>query len=449
MDQNGNNNRASWGSSFGFLMAAAGSAVGLGNLWKFPYLAGENGGGIFVLTYLIILILIGFTMMLGEMVIGRKTQTDAFSAYDKLKKGWGWIGGVGILAAFLILAFYSVVGGWVLKYIVAGILNAIPADTETYFGAFISAPVEPLIYHGIFMLATVLIVARGISAGIERASKFMMPALFVLLIISVVRSVTLPGAAEGLAYYLKPDFSAFSPQVVLAAIGQVFFSLSLGMGIIITYGSYLGKEEDLAKDAIIVPAIDTMVALLAGFAILPAVFAFGLSPTQGAGLLFVTLPQVFAAMPLGQIFGILFFLLVLFAALTSSISLLETSITYTVDRFGWQRKNSVVIVGLTLFVIGILASLSYGVLGDFKLPFLDLVFFDALDWITSYIMLPLGGLMMSIFIGWIWNIDEAVDEVKSSSPFHLEALWRFLIRWFAPVAILIVLITGLYQQLIG
>lgn len=448
MDQN-KKQRASWGSSFGFIMAAAGSAVGLGNLWKFPYLAGQNGGGIFVFTYLVIVILIGFTMMLGEMILGRRTKSDAFTAYEKLKSGWGWVGGIGILAAFLILSFYSVVGGWVLKYMVATITNAIPADTAGYFGGFVSAPVEPLIYHGIFMVLTVVIVIRGISGGIEKASKLMMPALLVLLVISVIRAVTLPGAGAGLAYYLQPDFSKFTPQVVLAAIGQVFFSLSLGMGIIITYGSYLPKDEDLEKDAIIVPSIDTLVALLAGFAILPAVFAFGLEPGQGAGLLFITLPQVFAQMPLGTVFGFLFFVLVLFAALSSSISLLEASVTFMIDRFHWSRPKAVAIMSGIMFVIGIFASLSMGLMSEVKFPILNMGVFDALDWITSYIMLPVGGLMMSIFIGWIWNIDEAVDEVKISSQFRLEKLWRFLIRYFAPVAIFIVLITGLFPGLLG
>lgn len=440
--------RAQWGSSFGFIMAAAGSAIGLGNLWRFPYLAGQNGGGIFVLTYLVLIILIGFTMMLGEMIVGRRTQVDAYSAYNKLKKGWGWIGGIGILAAFLILAFYSVVGGWVLKYIVATLTNAIPGDTSAYFGAFISSPVEPLIYHGIFMLLTVLIVVRGISGGIEKASKFMMPTLLVLLVISSIRGITLPGAAEGIAYFLKPDFSKFNAGVVVAAIGQVFFTLSLGMGIIITYGSYLSPKEDLEKDAIIIPSLDTGVALLAGFSILPAVFAFGLEPDAGPGLLFETLPRVFAQMPLGTVFGLVFFILVLFAALSSSISLIEASITFTVDRFRWSRKKAVAIVGSLLFIIGIFASLSMGLMADVKIPLLDLGVFDALDWVTATIMLPVGGLMLALFLGWIWNIDDAVAEVKSSSAFRLESMWRFLIRYFAPVAIFIVLITGLFPNLL-
>ncbi len=438
------NQRASWGSSFGFIMAAAGSAVGLGNLWKFPYLAGQHGGGIFVFTYLLIIVLIGFTMMLGEMVIGRRTKLDAFSSFNKLRPGWGWIGGVGIAASFLILSFYSVVGGWVLKYIVASAIGSIPADSGGYFGAFISAPVEPLVYHAIFMIATVLIVVRGISGGIEKASKFLMPALIVLLILVVLRSVTLPGAGEGLRYYLFPDFSKFSIGVVVAAIGQVFFSLSLGMGIILTYGSYLSKEENLEKDAIIIPSIDTLVALLAGFAILPAVFAFGLEPGQGPGLLFGTLPQVFASMPLGTLFAVMFFVLVLFAALTSSISLLETSVTFAIDRLNWSRSKAVAILSTLMFIIGIFASLSMGLLDGIVVPIINMNIFDALDWITSYVMLPIGGIMTSLFIGWIWNIDEAVEEVKiGSDQFKLEGLWRFLIRYFAPISISVVMISNL------
>ena len=438
MNENNQQPRAMWSSSFGFIMAAAGSAVGLGNLWKFPYLAGQNGGGIFVLTYLVIVILIGFTMMLGEMVLGRRTKLDAFSAYNKLKEGWGWIGGVGIVASFLILSFYSVVGGWVLKYIVSSALGS-----ATDFSTYISAPVEPVVYHAIFMIMTVLIVIRGISGGIEKASKFLMPALIVLLFVVVIRSLTLPGAMEGVRYFLQPNFADFNLQVIVAAIGQVFFSLSLGMGIILTYGSYLPKDENLEKDAIIIPSVDTLIALLAGFAILPAVFAFGLEPGEGPGLLFVTLPQVFNSMPLGRVFAVLFFLLVLFAAVSSSISLLETSITFSIDRLGWSRKKAVAIVSSALFIIGIFASLSMGALSDISVPVINLNIFDALDWITSYVLLPIGGIMTAIFIGWIWNIDEACEEVRiGSDRFKLEGVWRFLIRYFAPISITIVMISN-------
>jgi NSS family neurotransmitter:Na+ symporter len=437
--------RGSWGSSFGFIMAAAGSAVGLGNLWKFPYLAGKNGGAIFVVVYLLMVILVGFTMMLGEMIIGRKTQLDPYGAYKKLNKNWGFLGSIGIITAFLILSYYGVVGGWVIKYIVATLTGAIGADKAAYFGNFIGAPIEPLIYHGIFMILTVAIVFKGISDGIEKASKIMMPALFIMLIVVVIRSVTLKDASQGLAYYLKPDFSKFNAKVLVDALGQVFFSLSLGMGALITYGSYLKGDENLEKNALIIPGLDTAVALLAGFAVLPAVFAFGFEPTQGPGLMFVTLPAVFEAMPLGAVFGVIFFVLVLFAAITSAISLLEVSTAYCIDQLKWSRNKSVTINSVVMFVIGIFASLSMGVLADFKVPILNLNIFDSLDFFTSNILMPIGGFLMAIFLGYVWGVDEAIKEVKKSPnvKFKLEKLWVVLIKYLAPVAIFIVLLSSL------
>lgn len=437
--------RESWGSSFGFIMAAAGSAVGLGNLWKFPYLAGKNGGAVFVVTYLLMVILIGFTMMLGEMIIGRKTQLDPYGAYKKLNKNWGFLGSIGIVTAFLILSYYSVVGGWVIKYITATLIGGVGVDKAAYFNGFIGAPIEPLIYHGIFMILIVAIVFKGISGGIEKVSKIMMPALFIMLIIVAIRSVTLKGASQGLAYYLKPDFSKFNGRVLVDALGQVFFSLSLGMGALITYGSYLKGDEDLQKNALIIPGLDTAVALLAGFAVLPAVFAFGFEPSQGPGLMFVTLPAVFEAMPFGAVFGVIFFILVFFAAITSAISLLEVSTAYCIDQLKWSRNKSVTIVSSIMFVIGIFASLSMGVLSDFNIPILNLGIFDALDFITSNVLMPIGGLLMAIFLGYVWGVDEAVKEVKKSPnvKFKLEKLWIVLIKYVAPVAIFIVLLSSL------
>ncbi|MDF2840338.1 MAG: yocR [Clostridia bacterium] len=437
-----NGKRAQWGSNFGFIMAAAGSAVGLGNLWKFPYLAGKNGGGVFVLVYLLIVLFIGFTIMLGEMAIGRSTQLSSYNAYQRISKKWAFVGGIGVIAGFVILSFYSVVGGWVLNYLYQTVIGGIPADTAAYFGSFISDPVAPIFWNMLFMAATALIVFKGIGGGIEKACKFMMPALFVILIIISIRAITLPGAAAGIAFYLTPDISKLTAGTVVAALGQVFFSLSLGMGCIITYGSYLGKEETLEKNSIIVPVLDTVVALLAGFAILPAVFAFGFEPGAGPGLMFITLPQVFDKMPFGWVFGILFFILVLFAALTSSISLLEVTVAYMQDHHKWGRTKAVVILSSFMFLIGIPASLSMGIWSGIMIFGYNI--FDFLVFISD-ILLPLGGILMCIFIGYVWGIDKAVAEITNGGkiPFKLKAFWTIMIKYVAPIAVIIVFLNAL------
>lgn len=434
--------RDQWGSSFGFIMAAAGSAVGLGNLWKFPYLAGKYGGGAFVAAYLVIVLFIGFTIMLGEMVLGRSTQLSAYNAYKKLNAKWAFVGALGVIAGFLILSFYSVVGGWVMNYMWQYVVGGIPADTAGYFGSFISAPITPLFWHLLFMTVTAAIVFKGIGGGIEKACKVMMPALFIILIIIAVRSMTLPGAGAGIAYYVVPDFSKLNASVLIAALGQVFFSLSLGMGCIITYGSYLGKEQNLEKNALIVPFLDTLVAVLAGFAILPAVFAFGLEPGAGPGLMFVTLPQVFAKMPMGSIFGLLFFILVFFAALTSSISLLEVTVSYMIDAHKWGRTKAVAVLSALMFGLGIPASLSMGAWSEIKI--FGLGFFDLYDYISSNILLPVGGLLMCIFIGYVWGIDKAVDDISNNGklPFVLKGFWTISIKYIAPIGVLLVFLNA-------
>jgi len=434
-------------------MAAVGSAVGLGNLWKFPYLAGDNGGGAFVLVYIGLVVLLGFTLMLAEMTIGRHANSDAYGSYNKIKKGWGFVGGFGILSGFLILSYYSVVGGWVMKYIVASFTGT-GTDKAEFFGNFISSPVEPLVYHLIFMGLTAIIVIRGISGGIEKASKFLMPALFVLLVVTVIRSVTLDGAIEGIKYFVTPNFSEITLKVVIAALGQVFFSLSLGMGIMVTYGSYLRKDEDMEKDAFIIPSLDSLVAILAGFAILPAVFALGFEPTEGPGLMFITLPAVFENMPLGSVFGALFFVLVFFAALSSSISLMEVTVAFGIDKMKWSRKTSVMVFTTLMFIIGIGASLSMGEWSDFLIPWIDgksYGIFDFLDVLTSYYLLPLGGLFGALFIGYVWGVPNAVKEIKIGSKFVTEKLWSVLIKFVVPFLVFLILLstTGLLNKLFG
>jgi len=441
-------NRDQWSSKVGFILAAAGSAVGLGNLWKFPYTAGMNGGGAFVIVYFAILLLVGFTLMLAELVIGRSTQLNAVGAYRKINKSWGWVGGLGVLAGFVILSYYSVVGGWVINYIVkaaTGAFNTTDMDVlGNMFGGLISSTWTPIVYHGIFMAITLAIVIGGISGGIEKFSKILMPALFIMIILIVFRSVTLPGAAEGVKFFLQPDFSKINGKVILAALGQVFFSLSLGMGCMVTYGSYLSKNENIPQSATLIPLLDTGVALLAGLAILPAVFALGFDPTGGPGLVFITLPAVFAKMPLGALFAIIFFLLVLFAAVTSSISLLEVVVAYVVDDWGWKRSKATTIVAAAIFLVGIPASLSMGPWSHITL-FRGLGVFDALGFLTDQILLPLGGLMLCIFIGWVWGVDNAVKEATNNGKvkFAIAPIWGFIIKYIAPIAIGYIFISGL------
>ncbi len=441
-------NRDQWSSKIGFILAAAGSAVGLGNLWKFPYTAGMNGGGAFVIVYFAILLLVGFTLMMAELVVGRHTQLNAVGAYRKIRKNWAFVGGLGVLASFIILSYYSVVGGWVVNYIVKALTGAFnTADIEALGGMFtglISSPVEPLIYHGIFMLMTLGIVIGGISGGIEKYSKILMPALFVMMFAIMLRSVTLPGASEGIKFLLAPDFSKIDGGVILAALGQVFFSLSLGMGCMITYGSYLSKEENIPQSSFIIPLIDTGVALLAGLTILPAVFAFGFDPASGPGLVFVTLPAVFSKMPLGSLFAVIFFVLVLFAALTSSISLLEASVSYVVDDWGWNRKGATFALSAAIFLLGIPASLGMGPLSHIKL-IKGKDIFDSMSFVSDNILLPLGGLLLCIFVGWVWGMKNAINEATSNGKhgFALAPIWSFLVKFVAPIAILVVFIQGL------
>ena len=441
--------RDQWGSKLGFIFAAAGSAVGLGNLWKFPYLAGQNGGGIFVAIYLGLVLLIGFTLMMAELVIGRNTQLSPVGAYRKLKEKWAWVGAIGVLASFLIVTYYSVIGGWIIKYIVSALTGAFNttdlATLEGVFTNFIGAPVEPLIYHAIFMLMTLGIVMGGISGGIEKASKILMPGLFIMMVVLMIRSITLPGAMEGVKYLLQPDFSKLNMSVVVSALGQVFFSLSLGMGVIVTYGSYLGKDENLVESSFIIPALDTVIALLAGLTILPAVFALGFDPAGGPGLLFVTLPGVFAKMPLGQLFAVLFFVLVLFAAVTSSISLLEAAVSLTVDEFKWDRKKATIGLGILAFLIGVPSSLANGpVLGNVTF-IAGTNFFDSMGIITDNLLLPLAALTLAIFVGWVWGTDKALAEATNQGKvkFAIGKFWAFAVKYVAPLAIGYILISGL------
>lgn len=438
--------RENWGSRIGFIFAAAGSAVGLGNIWRFPYMTGENGGSAFIIIYLAFIFVIGLSVMIAELAVGRRSGLAAVGAYKSNDTRWTFAGVLGVLSAFFIMGFYPVVGGWSLAYTfksVSGLLADAGAIGDV-FGGFISSPTQPLIWMIVYLSINVFIVSRGIAGGIEKAGKVLMPTLFILFIFIAVRSVSLPGAGAGLEFLFKPDFSAVTGQTFLAALGQAFFSLSLGMGCMITYGSYLSKEENLQSNALIVTAMDTCVALLAGLAIFPALFAFGLEPTQGAGLVFVVVPQIFAGMgSAGVLFSVVFFVALTVAALTSSISLMEVVVAYLIDQRGMDRKPAVYGTSTVFGILGILASLSMGTLSGFKI--FGVVIFDFFDILTDKIFLAIGGLLLAVFVGWFLKKEDLKDELTNGGTiqFGLFEVWYNLVKYVIPVAIAIVAFMGI------
>jgi NSS family neurotransmitter:Na+ symporter len=438
--------REQWGSKIGFVLACAGSAVGLGNIWRFPYITGQNGGAAFVLVYIALVFVIGFSVMLAEMAIGRNAQLNAVGSFRKIKGGaWPVVGWMGVTAGFIILSYYGVIGGWTMAYIVksfTGLMGAAAAGTAgDVFGGFVTKPGTVIAWQALFMAITIYIVYKGIGGGIEKYCKVLMPALFLLMLVLIVRSVTLPGAGVGIRFYLTPDFSKLTGGAMVAALGQAFFSLSLGMGCMITYGSYLGKKEMLPGAAMQVCFLDTMVAFLAGLVIFPAVFAFGLDAGAGAGLTFITLPNVFGQMPGGAVWSGLFFLLLFVAALTSAISLLEVVAAYFIDEMKWSRSKAAWVMGGFIFLLGIPSAI--GVAGGIpKLAGRD--FLDSADFLASNVLLPLGGLFIALFVGWIWT-DGAKQEVENggAAPFGLYVPWLWVCRVVAPLAIAYIFITGL------
>ncbi len=433
--------RGLWTTRLGFILAASGSAVGLGNIWKFPYIAGQNGGGAFVLVYLVCIFVVGLPIMLSEFVVGRNTQQSPVGAFQTLspKTPWVGIGFIGVLAGFLILSFYGVVGGWTLAYIVKSISGSVdhfgsPKEAGDFFGQFIGHTWEIVFFHALFMVLCVLIVIKGVHGGIERACDVLMPTLVVILLVLMIRSLTLDGAMEGVRFYLYPDFSKLNPQVILIALGQAFFSLSLGMGCMITYGSYLSEKENLASSTIYVVIFDTLIALLMGMVIFPAVFAMNLEPTEGPSLVFIVLPAVFSQMPFGTLVSIIFFTLLAIAALTSGISLLEVVVAYFIDQRGWTRKQAVLIACTVIFLFGVPSGLSFGALGDFKI--FGMTFFDNVDNITSNYLLPIGGMLTAIFVGWIWGPKAAKQEIEQNGVrFGWVGPWSFLVKYVTPVAV--------------
>jgi len=427
-------------------MAAAGSAVGLGNIWRFPYMTGENGGGAFIIIYLFFVLVVGLSVMVAEFAVGRRTQQSAVGSYKSVSNKWTFAGVLGVLSGFFIMGFYPVVGGWAIAYIFksfSGLLAA-PDAIGDVFGGFITSPTHPIIWFLIFLAMNTLIVAKGIAGGIEKAGKVLMPTLFVLLILIAMRSMTLPGAGAGLEFLFKPDFSKVTGATFLAALGQAFFSLSLGMGCMITYGSYLNKSENLHSNALMVTLMDTGVALLAGLAIFPALFAFGMEPAAGPGLVFVVVPQIFAAMGgAGTVFSAIFFIALTVAALTSSVSLMEVVVAYLIDSRGMERKPAVYLTSAIMVVTGLLSSLSLGAMSG--VTFLGVGAFDFFDILTDKIFLAIGGMILAIFCGWVLKKEDLEDELTNGGTikFGLFNVWYALIKYVIPVAVAVVAVSGI------
>lgn len=442
--------RSSFTSKIGFVLAAAGSAVGLGNIWRFPYLAAKYGGGIFLLVYLILAVTFGFAIMLTEIALGRKTGLSAIEAFHRLDKRFGFIGYITAAVPVIIFPYYCVIGGWVTKYLAVYLSGAgAAAAGDTFFGEFIARPAEPVVWLSIFIFATAVIVFLGVEKGIEKVSKWMMPVLAALSVGIAVYSVTLPGALDGVIYYIKPDFSRFSVTTVLAALGQLFYSMSLAMGIMITYGSYMKKEDNLETSVRQIELFDTAFAFIAGLMIIPAVFAFsgGDEAALGTGpsLMFETLPKVFHNMGIGTAIGALFFVLVLFAALTSSISLMETIVSFLQDKLKWNRKLTCVIVMLFAIAAGIPSSLGFGVWSHITIMGLSIL--DFWDFLSNSVIMPVVAFLTCVFVGFVLKPSAIAEEVETSAPFKSKKFYTIIIKWVAPICIVAILVSSILSTL--
>ena len=446
--------RGNFGSKLGVILASAGSAVGLGNIWRFPYETGNHGGAAFILIYLGCILLLGLPIMIAEFLIGRHSQANTARAYQILAPGtqWRWVGRMGVLAGFLILGYYSVVAGWTLEYIFEAVSNSFagktPAEFISSFQSFSSNPWRPALWLTLFLLATHFIIVKGVEKGIEKSSKIMMPTLFIIILILVGCSVTLPGAGKGIEFLLKPDFSKVDGNVFLGAMGQAFFSLSLGMGCLCTYASYFSKNTNLTRTAFSVGIIDTFVAVLAGFIIFPAAFSVGIQPDAGPSLIFITLPnvfqQAFSGIPiLAYIFSVMFYVLLALAALTSTISLHEVVTAYLHEEFNFTRGKAARLVTTGCILLGILCSLSLGVTKEFTI--FGLGMFDLFDFVTAKLMLPLGGLLISIFTGWYLDKKLVWSEITNNGALKVPTykLIIFILKYVAPIAISVIFINEL------
>jgi len=409
--------REQWGSRLGFILAASGSAVGLGNIWKYPHMAGENGGGAFTIVYLICILIVGLPIVIAEFVLGRKTQLSPVGAFEKIspKSNWKWVGMLGVASAFVILSFYGVVGGWTLKYTLISLTGGFtklagnPDMSGSLFNSFITGSLAPVIWQIIFMAFTIFVIVQGVKGGIEKWTKIMMPAILVILIVLMIRGLTLPNGMQALDFLFKPKFEDLTASSIVLALGHSFFTLSLGMGTMITYGSYLRRDQNLLSSALWIILLDTLIAMMAGVAIFATVFAMGADPGAGPGLIFVVLPTIFPKIAGGAVWGTLFFFLLFMAALTSAISILEVITAYFIDEKGWTRKKATIIFGSVITIVGAFCSLS---MGSFNITsFLDMSFFDVMDYLSSKYMLPIGGMLTAVFVLYRWGISNFIAEM--------------------------------------
>lgn len=442
--------RSTFSGSVGFVLAAAGSAVGLGNLWRFPYLAAKYGGGIFLLIYVIFAVTFGFTLMVTEIAIGRKTRQSPMEAFKTLNNKWGWLGALATLVPVLILPYYCVIGGWVLKYSFTMLTGAVSqAAGENYFANFISQPIEPVIWFVIYATATAAIIFLGVNKGIEKLSRFLMPILLILTIGLTIFVVTRDGALDGVIYYLKPDFSKLSIKTVLAALGQLFFSMSLAMGIMVTYGSYVKKEDHIERSTRQIEIFDTVIAFLAGLMIVPAVFVYSggneSALGQGPSLMFDTLPKVFNGMDFGSVVGLAFFILVLFAALTSSVSVMEAIVAGITDKYKMSRKKATLLVYVYTLLIGVFCALGFSVWSNFTIMGFGIL--DFLDFISNSVLMPIVGMMTCIMVGFIIKPKTITDEIELNGPFKVKGFYNVMVKWIAPICIFAILVSSVLNTL--
>lgn len=434
-----------WSSQFGFVMAAAGSAVGLGNIWKFPYIAGQNGGAVFIIIYVVLLAALGVPLLISEMAIGRSTRSNPIGACRKISKKCGFIGLFGILGAFFILSYYCVMGGLIIRYFLQYLMGGLDTGAEEFYTSVTQSTSEPIIYSVIFTLICAVIVVRGISGGIEKISRIFMPALIILMIILMIRGLTLSGGTEGAKFFLVPQKIDLKelPSITVSAMGQVFFSLSLGMGTLITYGAYLDKSASIPKAAVYIPLIDLAVALLAGLTVLPAVFSYGIEPSAGSGMIFIALPRVFGEISGGVLFGAAFFLLVFFAAVTSAISLIEVIVSYISQRFSLGRGASSAAACTLAAAASIPVSLSFGRLSDIKIFGMNI--YDLVNFISDAILMPLGALGICLLCGYLWGKGKAVQEagIKSRTG---RFLYTASVKYTAPIMITVIFLTALFNM---
>jgi len=445
-----NQNRSTFSGKLGFILAAAGSAVGLGNLWRFPYLAAQYGGGAFLLVYIILAITFGFVLMVTEIAIGRKTQLSPMQAFGALNKKWGWLGKIATLVPVLIFPYYCLIGGWVTKYagvMISGQLEA--SANDSFFGEYISSTVDPLIWFGIFILATTLVIVFGVNKGIEKLSRFLMPALLVITVALSIYVIAQPGAGAGVKYYLLPNLKDLNVKTFLAALGQLFYSMSLAMGIMITYGSYLSKDQSIEKSARQIEVFDTAIALLAGLMIIPAVFVFSGGDKEALGtgpsLMFVTLPKVFNSMPGGRWIGVAFFVLVLFAAITSSVSIMEAIVSGLIDSFKMKRNTATALVLVYGIIVGVVCSFGFGIWSEVKIIGFDIL--DFLDFISNSILLPLVGMLTCIMVGFAVKPQVIIDEIELNEKFSIKKFYVVMVKWIAPIFIFFILLSSILSTL--